>query len=82
MSSLPHAAHPYLDAPTEWHGDLVDILEFTESIKTIRDYEEVGVINTAIASQIRADVGVLLRTLEAFIHATFPQAEKKKIGFL
>jgi len=61
---------------------LSDLPEFAESINAIADYSEVGIINTGMASQIRADVGVLLSTLEAFIQATFPQAEKKKIGFV
>jgi len=61
---------------------LSDLPEFAESIEAIADYSEVGIINTGMASQVRADVGVLLRTLEAFIQATFPQAEKKKIGFV
>ncbi len=61
---------------------LSTIPEFARSTESIADYSKAGSVYTALASQLRADVGILLSTLEAFINATFPQAEKKKIGFL
>jgi len=55
--------------------------EFSRSIDFLNIYELSGMF-TAQASQLRAEVGVLLQTLEAFIQATYPSKEKKQIGFI
>ena len=53
---------------------------FSKSIDFLEAYQRDMI--TATTSQLRADVGVLLQTLEAFIKATYPPEEKKQIGFV
>ena len=56
--------------------------DFSQTIAFLEEYDAEDEIRLSEVSELRTSVDILVETLDAFIHATFPQKEKQKIGFL